>query len=83
MQTFQDVPADYAFKTMTMEAFPHSGQQLASVHPCKHASVMKKFIDRMEASQGETTPDKASSALSPGLTRRTVGVSAAGGSVGW
>lgn len=48
---FQDVPADHAFKTMTMEAFPHSGQQLASVHPCKHASVMKKFIDRMEAAQ--------------------------------
>jgi len=38
---------------MTMEAFPHSGQQLASVHPCKHASVMKKFIDRMEAAQAD------------------------------
>ena len=36
-----------------MEAFPHSGAQLASVHPCKHASVMKKFIDRMEAAQGD------------------------------
>lgn len=36
---------------MTMEAFPHSGQLLASVHPCKHASVMKKFIDRMDAAQ--------------------------------
>ena len=54
-QVFQDVPADHAFKTMTMEAFPHSGQQLASVHPCKHASVMKKFIDRMEAAQNEST----------------------------
>ena len=39
---------------MTMEAFPHSGQQLASVHPCKHASVMKKFIDRMEAAQSDS-----------------------------
>lgn len=37
-----------------MEAFPHSGAQLASVHPCKHASVMKKFIDRMESAQGDT-----------------------------
>lgn len=45
---FQDVPSDHAFKTMTMETFPHSGQLLASVHPCKHASVMKKFIDRMD-----------------------------------
>lgn len=50
-QVFQDVPSDHAFKTMTMEAFPHSGQQLASVHPCKHASVMKKFIDRMDDAQ--------------------------------
>lgn len=48
-QVFQDVPSDHAFKTLTMETFPHSGQLLASVHPCKHASVMKKFIDRMDA----------------------------------
>lgn len=50
-QIFQDVPADHAFKTMTMEPFPHSGMMLASVHPCKHASVMKKFIDRMDTQQ--------------------------------
>ncbi|WVF65955.1 hypothetical protein IAT40_000693 [Kwoniella sp. CBS 6097] len=50
-QVFQDVPKEHAFKTMTMEMFPHTGQQLASVHPCKHASVMKKFVDRMDAAQ--------------------------------
>lgn len=55
------MPADHAFKTMTMEAFPHSGTQLASVHPCKHASVMKKFIDRMEESSAAAAagPDGA------------------------
>lgn len=41
---------------MTMETFPHSGQLLASVHPCKHASVMKKFIDRMDAAQRPASP---------------------------
>ncbi|EIW62633.1 uncharacterized protein TRAVEDRAFT_26292 [Trametes versicolor FP-101664 SS1] len=47
-QIFQDVSADHAFKTVTIEAFPHSGSlQAASVHPCKHASVMKKVIERM------------------------------------
>lgn len=51
-EIFQDVPSEHAFKTLTMEAFPHSGTQLASVHPCKHASVMKKFIDRMEQQDG-------------------------------
>ncbi|RXK39083.1 preconditioning-inducible protein [Tremella mesenterica] len=61
-QVFQDVPADHAFKTMTMEAFPHSGQQLASVHPCKHASVMKKFIDRMEAAQNQGEDTKTTAA---------------------
>ncbi|KAI0044205.1 hypothetical protein FA95DRAFT_297393 [Auriscalpium vulgare] len=47
-QIFQDVSADHAFKTVTIEGFPHSGTlQAASVHPCKHASVMKKLIERM------------------------------------
>ncbi|KAL7418686.1 E2-like enzyme [Cryptotrichosporon argae] len=59
-EVFQDVPADHAFKTMTMEAFPHSGQQLASVHPCKHASVMKKFIDRMEDARADAEAASAS-----------------------
>ena len=50
-QIFQDVSADHAFKTVTIEPFPHSGNlRAASVHPCKHASVMKKVIERMNAS---------------------------------
>ncbi|KAF7321858.1 Autophagy-related protein 3 [Mycena kentingensis (nom. inval.)] len=50
-QIFQDVSADHAFKTVTIEPFPHSASlQAASVHPCKHASVMKKVIERMNNS---------------------------------
>lgn len=49
-QIFQDISADHATKTVTIEAFPHSSSlQAASVHPCKHASVMKKVIERMNA----------------------------------
>src|SRR6266853_5654513 len=49
-QIFQDVTAEHAFKTVTIEAFPHSTSlQAASVHPCRHASVMKKVIERMNA----------------------------------
>ncbi|KZP34407.1 hypothetical protein FIBSPDRAFT_1035459 [Athelia psychrophila] len=49
-QIFQDISADHATKTVTIEAFPHSTSlQAASVHPCKHASVMKKVIERMNA----------------------------------
>ncbi|KAJ6521917.1 putative E2-like enzyme [Mycena vulgaris] len=50
-QIFQDISADHALKTVTIEAFPHSASlQAASVHPCKHASVMKKVIERMNNS---------------------------------
>lgn len=48
-QVFQDVSADHALKTVTIEGFPHSSIQAASVHPCKHASVMKKVIERMNS----------------------------------
>ncbi|KAF9467408.1 autophagocytosis associated protein [Collybia nuda] len=50
-QIFQDISADHAHKTVTIEQFPHSASlQAASVHPCKHASVMKKVIERMNNS---------------------------------
>ncbi|KZT59204.1 hypothetical protein CALCODRAFT_481784 [Calocera cornea HHB12733] len=53
-QVFQDVSAEHAFKTVTIEPFPHSTTlTAASVHPCKHASVMKKVIERMNAGIAE------------------------------
>lgn len=58
---------------MTMETFPHSGQLLASVHPCKHASVMKKFIDRMDAAQRPASPS----------SQETVEPAATGGKKKW
>ncbi|KAE9408789.1 hypothetical protein BT96DRAFT_1013392 [Gymnopus androsaceus JB14] len=51
LSNFQDVSVDHAFKTVTIEPFPHSASlKAASVHPCKHASVMKKVIERMNNS---------------------------------
>lgn len=49
-EVWQDISGDHVGKTVTMEAFPHSasGNQMASVHPCKHSSVMKVFIDRAD-----------------------------------
>lgn len=32
---------------MTIETHPHLALSLASIHPCKHAEVMKKIIERM------------------------------------
>lgn len=47
----EDIVGDYADKTVTLEDFPYfdHGVKMASVHPCKHASVMKVLLDRADA----------------------------------
>ncbi len=41
---------DYKDKTVTLEDFPFFSNniKMASVHPCKHSSVMKVLLDRAE-----------------------------------
>nr|CAG4651201.1 EOG090X0AKX [Simocephalus serrulatus]SVE94405.1 EOG090X0AKX [Simocephalus serrulatus] len=44
-QMYEDVSQDHAKRTVTMESHPHiPGPPMASVHPCRHAEVMKFFI---------------------------------------
>ncbi|CAH0556665.1 unnamed protein product [Brassicogethes aeneus] len=51
---FQDVSKDYAQKTVTMETHPHlSVPKIASVHPCRHAQVMKSIIETVTEGGGE------------------------------
>jgi ubiquitin-like-conjugating enzyme ATG3 len=47
----EDIVGDYKDKTVTLEDFPFFDQSLkmASIHPCKHASVMKILLDRADA----------------------------------
>lgn len=47
----EDIVGDYKDKTVTLETFPFfdGGVKMASVHPCKHASVMKVLLDRADA----------------------------------
>lgn len=47
----EDIVGDYADKTVTLEDFPFfdAGVKMASVHPCRHASVMKVLLDRADA----------------------------------
>ena len=59
-QILEDISSDHALKTVTLEAHPHiaTGAGLhASIHPCKHAHVMKKLSDEMRASGKEVLPD--------------------------
>lgn len=61
-QVFEDVSQDYVKKTVTIETHPHLALSLASIHPCKHAEVMKKIIERMGdgKSAGLDTEDEES-----------------------
>mgnify|MGYP001028430829 FL=1 len=44
---YQDIYAEYAKKTVTIEKHPYLRLQVASIHPCKHSEVMKKMVDRL------------------------------------
>ncbi|KAE8367744.1 autophagocytosis associated protein [Aspergillus caelatus] len=74
----EDVVGDYKDKTVTLEDFPwYDGNvKMASVHPCRHASVMKTLLDRADAAlklrreklkQAQSDPSKAPSAGESGL----------------
>ena len=47
----EDIVGDYKDKTVTLEDFPlfEAQVKMASVHPCKHAAVMKVLLDRADA----------------------------------
>ena len=50
-QMLEDIMGDYKDKTVTLEDFPFfdSSVKMASIHPCKHANVMKVLLDRADA----------------------------------
>jgi len=57
-QIFEDISADHANKTVTVESHPHTGVICASIHPCRHSEVMKRFIDRLEESGKQLNVDQ-------------------------
>lgn len=53
-QMYDDFSQDHAKKTVTMEAHPHiNAPPMASVHPCRHADVMKKIIEMVAEGGGD------------------------------
>ncbi|KAK2761163.1 E2-like enzyme [Arachnomyces sp. PD_36] len=81
----EDIVGDYKDKTVTLEDFPFfdGSIKMASVHPCKHASVMKVLLDRADAAlkirrqkilQQEGASSKVESGLE-GLVDDTQGLS--------
>jgi len=45
-------------KTVTIDAHPHLGISNAYIHPCRHASVMKKILQRYQESGKELRVDQ-------------------------
>lgn len=51
---YEDISQDHAKKTVTMETHSHlPGPPMASVHPCRHAEVMKRIIQTVTEGGGE------------------------------
>jgi len=46
-QIMEDISSEHANKTVTVETHPHLGVSHASIHPCKHADVMKKIVGQL------------------------------------
>nr|CAB3224196.1 ubiquitin-like-conjugating enzyme ATG3 [Phallusia mammillata] len=52
-QMYDDISQDHVNKTVTVEPHPHlPPPNMCSVHPCKHAEVMKKIMQTVEDGGG-------------------------------
>ena len=82
----EDIVGDYTDKTVTLEDFPHfaSSVKMASIHPCKHAHVMKILLDRADAAL-RRRKQKASGpeGLTAGVEKMQISQSAEEGGEGW
>ncbi|KAG0680430.1 E2-like enzyme [Pichia californica] len=58
-QMFEDIASDYRHKTVTIEKAPFLNNTTSvSIHPCKHATVMKVLMKRAAASARERSHNK-------------------------
>ncbi|XP_078415835.1 ubiquitin-like-conjugating enzyme ATG3 isoform X2 [Cetorhinus maximus] len=53
-EMYEDISQDHVKKTVTIENHPHlPPPSMCSVHPCRHAEVMKKIIETVAEGGGE------------------------------
>lgn len=81
MAMMDDIVGDYKDKTVTLEDFNFTSPSIktASVHPCRHASVMKVLLDRADAAlklrmEKLRSGEKPSEAGMEGLVDQTSGL---------
>ncbi|XP_078491120.1 ubiquitin-like-conjugating enzyme ATG3 [Ciona intestinalis] len=54
VEMYEDISQDHVNKTVTIEPHPHlPPPNMCSVHPCKHADVMKKIMQTVEDGGGK------------------------------
>ncbi|KGG51979.1 autophagy-related protein 3 [Mitosporidium daphniae] len=51
-QIYEDISAEHARKTVTIESHPFLPLSTASIHPCRHASVMCSMIKMLKGTAG-------------------------------
>ncbi|KRZ87249.1 Ubiquitin-like-conjugating enzyme ATG3, partial [Trichinella sp. T8] len=52
-EMYEDFSQDHLKKTITVETHPHiPSPPMASIHPCRHAEMMKRLIERFEEDGG-------------------------------
>lgn len=52
---FEDISREHAHKTVTIEPMPHAQMAMASIHPCRHAHVMKRITQYIEGQSADET----------------------------
>jgi ubiquitin-like-conjugating enzyme ATG3 len=59
-EVLEDIMQDYANKTVTIEPHPHlaGGVSYASIHPCRHAEVMKKIVGTLTEGGKKAEPSQ-------------------------
>lgn len=58
-EIFEDIADEYAKKTVTIEQHAHLDLRQATVHPCRHADVMKHLIDTITENGGKISPHQS------------------------
>ena len=58
-EIFEDVQSDYVNKTVTIEKHTGIGTSQASIHPCKHASVIHELVSKAQSHGTTILPHQA------------------------
>jgi len=57
-EMFEDISIEHAKKTVTYEHHPHENYMALSIHPCKHAHVMKKLLAQRQNASTKIRADQ-------------------------